>query len=132
MTEKFDFATPEYIAFAAKLLQEEVSKRASEFAGVKYTISEVFTDAPAHLTKDGRLTWQMRFDNDRITWTPGKPEQADLNIEYPYQVAMGIVHLTSEEIAQQYAGMMDAAEGMPKLIMETTSKVHDLMIPYTR
>ena len=132
MSEKFDFATPEYIAFGEKFLQEAVAQRASEFADFKYTFGEIFTGVPEHLAKDGRLSWQMIYDNGRVSWKPGIPEHADKRVEMPYQMALSICHLTTAEIAKKFPQMMEGATAIPRLVLEAGSVLHDRMIPFTR
>lgn len=137
VAEKLEFGSPAWIAAGEKFLQAEVSRRGSELEGVKFTASEVFRDAPAHLAHNARgdLKWLIVIDGDRAQWTLGcNISNPDLAVEMSYDQALVVGHTLYDDLVKMleqpaYTGPTFSISH--PVVAEIIYGTHDYIVPRT-
>lgn len=95
-THKYEFCSEAWISRAKRYL--EGASQGQELRDVRFTFSEVFTDAPLHLNPDshGRIGWFMRIDESGLAVAAGIPDSADVRITVDYQTILPVTRLVFE------------------------------------
>ncbi|WP_293678288.1 phytanoyl-CoA dioxygenase family protein [uncultured Phenylobacterium sp.] len=91
LNERVEFFSTEWIAAAEAELQKIVRRHPEALAGVDYSLSEAFSDAPPHLgAPEGRVGWTLRFSGGGVTVERRPDEAADMVVAGQYQAAMPV------------------------------------------
>jgi hypothetical protein len=78
-----------WLGEARKFLERECNNNKERLGGRAFSVSERFTDAPAHLKFEGEAaSWSTRYDGERLTVTREFNPTADLTVEGEYQAAL--------------------------------------------
>ncbi len=94
---RFEFCSEPWVAVANAYLRD--SAKGVDLAGIEYTFSEVFTNAPAHLNPDasGRVGWYFRISNNSVEAKCGIPETADASVEADYESIVPLARTVFED-----------------------------------
>ena len=104
MTDKVEFASPDWIAAITEILERNLA--GADLSGRTITIAEEFTDSPAHLAPEGTTTiaWYFRVSDDGVEVHTGVPDSADLRTTVDYDAVLPIARMiygtTPEALAE--------------------------------
>ncbi len=95
MTEKVEFASPEWLAALKGMLPRYIKLAGP---GVSLSICEVFTAVPAHLDKngDGIIAWHCRINDGSLEFADGEIFDADLKTVADYQFIVPFARMQIE------------------------------------
>ena len=101
--KKLDFAGPEWVDAARDVLEDLVAQHGE--AGKACSVSEAFTDAPAHVAPSGLAAWHFYIDGKSVRVGVGEDQNADIRIRADYQASLPGARLvyTPEIIAERQA-----------------------------
>lgn len=89
LDERFEFFSDEWIASGEAELRRLLRRHPDALAGVEYSLSEAFSDAPPHLGLPGNLAgWTLRFSNGDVTVERRPDPSADLVVAGKYQAVL--------------------------------------------
>ena len=93
MTDTFELASPEWMAEIRTLLARTV--RDLDVGGGSFTVSEEFTDPPAHLLPEGAtsIAWHFRVTDGAVAVGDGPLPGADLETIIDYDTCVPIARL---------------------------------------
>src|SRR3989442_11875891 len=99
----FEFASPEWLAAVEELLQKAVD--GLDLGGKTYTISEEFTDPPAHLLPPGAtsISWHLRVTDSAVEVGRGVLDDSDLKTTVDYQAVLPVARLVYESTPEAMA-----------------------------
>ena len=80
--DKVDFASAAWIVAARSVLEDLV--RTHGEPGKRFSVCEVFTDAPAHVAPAGVAAWHFRIDGGRVEVGAGAADGVDVTIRADY------------------------------------------------
>jgi hypothetical protein len=123
MTDKVEFASAEWLAVAEEVLQKAVI--GLDLGGKTFTVSEEFTDPPAHLLKDGdaSIAWHFTVSDDGVDVAEGAVEDADMRTRVDYQAVLPVARLvygTSEEAIAEAMRLREAAQATGERVGDET------------
>src|SRR6266542_5670797 len=89
----FEFGSPEWLAAVEELLTKAVDGLA--LGGKTYTISEEFTDPPAHLLPPGAssIAWHLCIADGQVEVGRGVADDSDLKTVVDYQAVLPVARL---------------------------------------
>lgn len=92
MTEKIEFASPEWLAALERLVRDYTAKAGD---GVELSLCEVFTGVPAHLDKNGNgiIAWYCRIKGGEVEFAEGEIPEADIKTVTDYQFILPFARL---------------------------------------
>lgn len=84
MTEKIEFASPEWLTALENLVRVYTARAGDD---VELSLCEVFTDVPAHLDRngDGTIAWYCRIKGGEVEFAEGEIAEADIKTVTDYQ-----------------------------------------------
>ena len=93
VTEKFAFASPEWVDIARSVLEELVAEHGEP--GKSYSVCEVFTNAPPGLAGADATTaaWHFRIVDKTVTVGEGEISDADMNVRIDYESVLPVARL---------------------------------------
>jgi hypothetical protein len=113
---KLEFASAAWIAEARRILEALVAAHGEP--GRRFSVCEVFTDAPAEVAPSGVASWHFRIDGKTVEAGPGTIDGPDVLISADYAATLPNARLvyTPEILAQRRAARSDGARsgGGPK------------------
>jgi len=84
-----EFLSDRWLEEAQRFWRDVFPARKAKLGGRAFSVSERFTDAPAHLKLPGDVaSWSLRFDGEAATLSRGFDPDADLTVEADYQAAL--------------------------------------------
>lgn len=130
MTDKVEFASAEWLVAAEEVLQKAVI--GLDLGGKSYTVSEEFTDPPAHLLRDGSSTiaWHFTVSDDGVDVGEGAVDDADMRTRVDYQAVLPVARLvygTSEEAIAEAMRLRQAAQATGERIGDETALPPELL-----
>lgn len=81
--DKVEFATQAWIDVARSALEELVAEQGQP--GVRFSLCEVFTDAPASIAPTGTVAWHFYVDGKTVAVSAGEVDDATVKIRTDYQ-----------------------------------------------
>ncbi|MGI9324520.1 MAG: hypothetical protein ACR2PZ_04820 [Pseudomonadales bacterium] len=132
---KVEFASAAWIAVARRELEDLVHRHGQ--AGKKFSLCEIFTDAPKHLDPSGSVAWHFYIDGTTVTVATGEVEDASVKLRTDYQGVLPQARLfyTAEilaERAQQEPGAaFDFVEGDLSLTPDYITELHNRLAVVT-
>lgn len=146
MDDTFEFASPEWMVEIRVLLDRTV--RDLDVGGGTFTVSEEFTDPPAHLLPEGAksIAWHFRVTDGAIEVGDGPLAGADLETTVDYDTCLPIARLVYdtpealEELERRRADAIAAGtltrkgdeSVLPAELMQRLFDVHNDMARRTR
>jgi hypothetical protein len=136
--DKVEFASPAWLAAIDEILRKELD--GVDLGGQSFTISEEFTDPPAHLLHGGQTTvgWHLRVSDDGVEVHEGALADADLRTTVDYQAVLPVARLvygTTEEAIAEALRIREEARStgarvgdesqFPPQLMERLFRVHN-------
>ena len=93
MADTFELASPEWMVEIRTLLERVV--RDLDVGGKSFTVSEEFTDPPAHLLPEGAtsIAWHFRVTDGAVEVGDGPLAGADLETSIDYDTCVPIARL---------------------------------------
>lgn len=85
-TNKVHFASAAWVDLARTVLEELAAEHGEE--GVRLSVCEIFTDAPAHVAESGTAAWHFAMDGKRVTVAQGEMAEADVVIRADYETSL--------------------------------------------
>ncbi len=87
--EKFEFASPAWIAALRKLLDVYT---ANAGPSVELSICEIFTNVPKHLDKNGNgvIAWHCHIKNGKVEFAETAIPEADVHTEVDYNFILPV------------------------------------------
>src|SRR4051812_16653377 len=84
---------------AATFFREALPPRREALGGRPFSMSERFTDAPAHLKLPGDVAaWSLRFDGQDVAISRSFDETADVVLECEYQAALALAQFVGVSV----------------------------------
>jgi hypothetical protein len=128
--EKFEFASPAWIAALRELLDVYTAKAGP---GLELSICEVFTKVPKHLDKHGTgvIAWHCLIRDGRVHFEETPIPEADVRTEVDYEFILPVARriYTPEIMAEVEAYTAKGiAEGKMKSTSRDRSKVPSVFI----
>lgn len=127
--EKVEFASAAWIAVARRELEDLVGTHGQ--AGKKFSLCEVFTDAPTHLDPSGAIAWHFYIDGTSVTVATGEIDDATVKLYTDYQGVLPQARLfyTPEILAQRAkeepGSAFDSVEGDLTLAPDYITELHN-------
>lgn len=88
---------------AARLVLNELVTTHGE-AGTKFSVCEVFLDAPASVASSGVAAWHFYIDGTTVTVDAGEVNDAEVTITADYQTTLPVARLVyTEEVLAELA-----------------------------
>jgi hypothetical protein len=93
MADAVEFASPDWMTAVAEVLVEAL--RGLDTDGATYSVSEEFTDPPAHLLADGATSigWHFRVTDGTVAVGDGPLADADLVTTVDYDTVLPLARL---------------------------------------
>ena len=137
MSEKFEFASQQWIDVARETLQNLSAGK--DLGDLEVTFCEEFTDPPENLSPTGAsIGWYMKIANGELEVAAGGLKDADMKVIADYATVLPLVRATHAEMA---ANPPDAAALASKMSREGDaakmasltwmSQLHDLLAART-
>jgi hypothetical protein len=126
---KVEFASQAWIDVARGALEEIVAEQGTP--GARFSLCEVFTNAPTSIAPSGTAAWHFYVDGTTVVVGNGEVDDADLKIRTDYQ---GILprarqHYTPEVLAERASeppeAGFDSVEGDMSLVPEYLVELHN-------
>lgn len=118
--EKFEFASPEWIAALKDLLNVYTQKAGP---GLELSICEIFTGVPKHLDKHGNgiIAWHCTIKDGKVHFEETAIPEADVRTEVDYEF---VLPLARKVYSPDYMQEIEAysAKGVAEGKMKSTSK----------
>lgn len=133
--DKVEFATHAWIEAARMALQEIVTEHGKP--GARFSLCEVFTNAPSHLTATGSVAWHFYIDGRSVVVSAGEVDDADVKIRTDYQ---GILprarqiytpEILAERASEPPEAGFDAVEGDMSLVPDYLVELHNRLAVIT-
>lgn len=127
--EKVEFASAAWIAVARRELEDLVGIHGQ--ASKRFSLCEIFTDAPKHLDPSGIVAWHFYIDGTTVTVAAGEVDDATVKLSTDYQGVLPRARLfyTPEilaERAQEEPGTgFDSVEGDLTLTPDYITELHN-------
>jgi hypothetical protein len=84
-----EFLSDRWLEEAGRHLREAIPAGKGRYAGLDFTVSERFTDAPPHLKLPGDVAcWSLRVDGEEVTISREFDAEADVTVEGDYQAGL--------------------------------------------
>jgi len=80
---RVEFASTAWIDIARSALQQIVAEHGEP--GKRFSLCEVFTNAPRHIAPSGTAAWHFYVDGRSVTVNAGEVDDADVKIRTDYQ-----------------------------------------------
>jgi hypothetical protein len=129
--ERLAFAGPAWIDAARGILEDLAAAHGQ--AGLRFSVCERFTDAPAQVAPSGVASWHFRIDGTSVTVAAGEIADADVNIAADYQKTLPVARLVytpeflEKRAAERAAGKGPAApagmSGAPAWLVELHNRL---------
>lgn len=119
MPAKLVFASPAWIAAAGAILRDLVAQHGD--ADARFSLCEVFTDAPPEVAPAGTAAWHFAVDGFEVRTGPGELDDAEVQIREDYARVLPVARLvyTPEVIAgMQQRGGADPFASFPAYLVE--------------
>ncbi len=132
---KVDFASSAWIEIARDVLEEIAAERGK--TGVRFSLCEVFTDAPDSLAPSGTVAWHFYLDGKTVVVAAGEVDDADVKIRTDYQGVLPKArqYYTPEVLAQRATEPpgegFDSVEGDMSLVPEYLVELHNRLAVIT-
>jgi hypothetical protein len=85
----YEFASPGWTAFMHGMITANVARLGAEADGLRWSICEVFTDPPAHLSPSGApIAWFCRVVGDQVTFGDGEIDDAEMKVTVDYAAVL--------------------------------------------
>jgi hypothetical protein len=125
MPEKFTFANPAWVDAARAVLEDLVARHGVE--GHAFSLTEVFTGAPAAASPTGVAAWHFVIKGKTVKVGTGEHEGSDGRLEVDYHQALPVARLiyTPEILAKRAKAR---AEGQPNPIKGDMSKAPSWLV----
>ena len=106
--DKVEFASSAWIDSARAALQDIVSEHG--VPGKRFSLCEVFTDAPPGISASGTAAWHFYVDGTTVVVDAGEVDDADVKIRTDYQGVLPRARLyyTDEVLAERATQPPDA------------------------
>lgn len=117
------FAGPEWIAAAGMVLRELVAEHGAP--GVRFSLCEVFTDAPADVASSGTAAWHFAVDGHDVRSGPGELAGADVRICEDYARVLPVARLvyTADVMAAMESRPDDPFAAFPAYLVELHNRM---------
>jgi hypothetical protein len=127
---RVEFASQEWMAAITEILQRAMT--GLDTGGRTYTISEEFTDAPAHLVAPGATSigWHFTVTDDQVEVGQGALQAGDLLTTVDYQACLPVARLVYEntpEAIEEASKLRAAASATGARVGDETSLAPDLL-----
>lgn len=128
-SHKVEFGSTAWIDAARRELEELTATHGE--SGVRFSLCEVFTDAPTHLAPSGTLAWHFYIDAKNVKVGTGEIDDATVTVRTDYQGVLPQARLVYtpqvlEERASQPPGAnFDSVEGDLGLTPAYITELHN-------
>ena len=140
--DKVELASPQWLKLAEGYLQEAIPALGDAVAGVRFSMCEVFTDAPAHLADaDGKAAWWFAIEGSSVTVGRGARDDVDIRGEVDYAATLPNARLVYDEavLAERAAarkaaapeGPPNAFDALPAAVRSCLTDLHNFLAPQT-
>lgn len=132
---KVEFASDAWIDIARRALEEIVAEQGE--SGVRFSLCEVFTDAPLSLAPSGTLAWHFYVDGKVVLVATGEVDDADVKIRTDYQGVLPQARLfytpeiLAERATQPSGAAFDSIQGDMSLVPEYLTELHNRLAVIT-
>ena len=143
-----ELASPAWIALADAYLTSAIPALGADAEGVRFSMCEAFTSAPAHLADDaGRAAWWFEIDGPAVKVGRGTRDDVDVRIDVDYEEVLptarlvydlsdpSIVAMLAERAAARREAVGDAAadafEALPTAVRSSLTGLHNYLAPLT-
>jgi hypothetical protein len=114
----YEFASPGWKAFMHGMITANVVRLGADAADLRWSICEVFTDPPAHLSPSGApIAWFCKVSGDRVTFGEGEIDDVDVKViaDYAAVLPLGRYDTAGDpgraaELAGMSAGLVAAGQ----------------------
>ncbi len=89
--QKIDFAGQAWVDKAGEVLQALVTQYGED--GTSFSVCEVFTDAPSHVSASGTAAWYFYIDGKSVEFGTGEESGTDVRIQADYMSSLPNVRL---------------------------------------
>jgi hypothetical protein len=114
----YEFASPGWKAFMHGMITVNVARLGDDAKGLRWSICEVFTDPPAHLSADGApIAWFCKVVDDEVTFGDGDVDDVEVKViaDYAAVLPLGRYDTAGDperaaELARMSAGLVARGE----------------------
>ncbi len=134
-SEKVEVASPAWIAIARKELEDLVGTHGQ--AGEKFSLCEIFTEAPKHLDPSGSLAWHFYIDGTSVIVGTGEVDDATVKLHTDYQGILPQARLVytpeilAERAKEEPVSAFDSVEGDLTLTPDYITELHNRLAVVT-
>jgi hypothetical protein len=116
--DKVRFASDAWLAQMQRILGELAQEAGPALDGVKASICEIATNAPADLADpargDGSLAWHIVIENGNARAARGEKADADLKVRFDYQAILTLARWVYKDDPEDQAAVAKAREAIEK------------------
>lgn len=133
--DKVNFASSAWIDVARQQLEEIVAERGEP--GTRFSLCEVFTDAPTSITATGTAAWHFYVDGKTVRVSAGEVDDADVKIRTDYQGVLPRARqyytpeILAERATQPPGAGFDSVEGDMSLVPDYLVELHNRLAVIT-
>ena len=134
-THKVEFATSAWIDIARGALEEIVAEQGK--TGVRFSLCEVFTNAPASIDPTGIVAWHFYVDGNTVAVSSGEVDDADVKIRTDYQAVLPQARqfytpeILAERATEAPGAGFDSVQGDMSLVPEYLVELHNRLCVIT-
>jgi hypothetical protein len=96
MPDKLEFASPQWLAALQKAYEDATASAGPAASGVAFTMCEVYTGVPSHLSSSGTLAWKSTVKDGVVVFKHEDDPAADLHVTVDYASVLPLGRLVVE------------------------------------
>lgn len=94
MEEKFEYASPQWVKYAKKIILDLFEKAGDSAKDTKYSVCEIYQNAPSHLRNaKGEVSWHFSINGNDISVESGEIDNVDFKVVGDYNLCQQIGRL---------------------------------------
>lgn len=146
--DKVELGSPAWIELAEAYLSTAIPALGADAEGVRFSMCEAFTSAPAHLADDaGRVAWWFEISGPAVKVGRGARDDVDVRVDVDYDEVLPTARLVydlsdpaiaaslAERAAARREALGDAAadafEALPPAVRASLTGLHNYLAPLT-
>jgi hypothetical protein len=128
-TAKVEFASAAWLAVARRELEQLVAEHGEP--GARFSLCEIFTDAPASIAPEGSIAWHFYADGKTVAVSFGEIDNADVTIRTDYQGVLprarqfDTPEILAERAAEPPGAGFDSVAGDMSLVPGYLAELHN-------
>jgi hypothetical protein len=143
--EKVELASSAWLELAEAYLREQIPALGAAVEGVRFSMCESFTSAPAHIADEqGRAAWWFEIDGPSVKVGRGARDDVDVRGDVDYEQTLPnarlVYDLTDPTVVamlearaeeRRASGATSAFDALPAEVRSCLTGLHNFLAPWT-